>query len=145
MDQLSREIIFFNIAQIGLKPISDAASRRELSESVFKVEKGALCAELRPFYCRIRILVPMSILFGKSIYYCIIYIYIYIYIDVRSTAADPHKRDYVSPTRSIIKTTAKIIIILLGLRNDDNHYNSCLRRLWAICSHTLDDVQIQLN
>ena len=62
MDQLSRKIIFLNIAQIGLKPISDAASRRELSESVFKVEKGALCAELRPFYCRIRILVPMSIL-----------------------------------------------------------------------------------
>ena len=47
MDQLSRKNIFFNIAQIGLKPISDAASRRELSESVFKVEKGALCAELR--------------------------------------------------------------------------------------------------
>ena len=35
------------------------ASRRELSKSGSRIEKGALCAELRPFYCSIRILAPM--------------------------------------------------------------------------------------
>ena len=39
------------------------ASRRELSKSGSRIEKGALCAELRPFYCSIRISVPMSYLF----------------------------------------------------------------------------------
>ena len=39
------------------------ASRRELSKSVLRIEKGALCAELRPFYCSIRMLVPMSYMY----------------------------------------------------------------------------------
>ena len=39
------------------------ASRRELSKSVLRIEKGALCVELWPFDCRIRIMVPMSYLF----------------------------------------------------------------------------------
>ena len=54
---------FFDIAQIGLKPMPKDASRRELSKSVSRIEKGALCAELRPFYCSIRILVPMSYMY----------------------------------------------------------------------------------
>ena len=49
--------------RLGLKPMPEDASRRELSKSVLRIEKGALCAELRPFYCSIRILVPMSYMF----------------------------------------------------------------------------------
>ena len=47
------------VFQIGLKPMPKDASRRELSKSSSRIEKGALCAELRPFYCSIRILAPM--------------------------------------------------------------------------------------
>ena len=36
--------------QTGLKPMPKDASRRELSKSVLRIEKGALSAELRPFY-----------------------------------------------------------------------------------------------
>ena len=49
----------FQLAQISLKPLPIDASRRELSESVFKIEKGALCVELWQFYCSIRISVSM--------------------------------------------------------------------------------------
>ena len=59
----NQNLLISKIAQIGLKPLPIDASRRELSESVFKIEKGALCVELWPFYCSIRILVPMSYLF----------------------------------------------------------------------------------
>ena len=48
---------------IGLKPMPKDASRRELSKSVLRIEKGALCVELLSFYCSIRIMVPMSHLF----------------------------------------------------------------------------------
>ena len=44
--------------QTGLKPMPKDVSRRELSKSGSRIEKGALCAELRPFYCSIRIVVP---------------------------------------------------------------------------------------
>ena len=49
--------------RLGLKPMPEDASRRELSKSVLTIEKGALCVELWPCYCSIRILVPMSYLF----------------------------------------------------------------------------------
>ena len=42
------------------------ASRRELSKSVLRVEKGALCAELQRFNYSIRILVPMFDLKPKN-------------------------------------------------------------------------------
>ena len=45
--------------QTGLKPMPKDASRRELSKYGPRIEKGALYAELRPFYCSIRILAPM--------------------------------------------------------------------------------------
>ena len=48
--------------RLGLKPMPEDASRRELSKSVLRIKKGALCAELRPFYCSIRILVQCRIL-----------------------------------------------------------------------------------
>ena len=53
----AENLVFF---QIGLKPMPKDASRRELSKSGSRIEKGALCAELRPFYCSIRILFSMS-------------------------------------------------------------------------------------
>ena len=59
---ISRGQIMF-LFFIGLKPMPKDASRRELSKSVLRIEKGALCAELRPFYCSIRMLVPISYVF----------------------------------------------------------------------------------
>ena len=52
--------------RLGLKPMPEDASRRELSKSVLRIEKGALCAELRPFYCSIRMLVPMSYMYFEG-------------------------------------------------------------------------------
>ena len=53
----------FSFFRFGLKPMLEDASRRELSQSVLRIEKGALCAELRQFYCSIRMLVPMSYMY----------------------------------------------------------------------------------
>ena len=50
---------FFKVVATALKPSSKDASRKSLQIPLKIVEKGALSAELRPFYWSIRISVPM--------------------------------------------------------------------------------------
>ena len=57
------KIRFFKIAQIGLKPCAKDAPRCEDSGPQSDLAVRPLSAELRPFYCGIRISVPMSIMF----------------------------------------------------------------------------------
>ena len=51
-----------HIALNRVLTLPDCRSRRQLSESVFRSQKGPLGVELWSFYCKKRISVPMSIL-----------------------------------------------------------------------------------
>ena len=56
----SQNFTILKIALNRLKPLPDDASRRELLISWFKSPKGAFCVGIWQFYCKKRILVPMS-------------------------------------------------------------------------------------
>ena len=55
-----QKIFVFKIALNHVLTLPDCRSRRPLSESVFRSQKGPLGVELWSFYCKKRISVPMS-------------------------------------------------------------------------------------